>query len=578
MSLIRSYIKLSRKVSWADILIIISIFAVLYGVIHFGENFKAEFKPLAEIDLSPSALPEYTFFSLVRGFAAYGISLIFTLVYGYIAAYNRRAEKIMIPLLDILQSIPVLGFLPGLVIALIAVFPHSNIGLELAAILMIFTGQVWNMTFSFYRSLQSIPKELREAAKVYRLNWWQRFTKLELPYSTMGLVWNSMMSMAGGWFFLTISEAFIIGDKDFRLPGIGSYMSAAIHNGNVPAMIYAVIAMSLMIITVDQLLWKPLVAWAQKFKFEETESAVIPKSKVLDILRSSYIISAVIEKIIFPIIQFLKPLASVKQKKVNSLENRVSAFQRFLKAAIGWTFKIIFLLAVLFGSYKLFGLLISVNVEEWKTIGIDLFLTFFRVLAAVVIGSLWTIPAGVAIGMNPRLSKIFQPVIQVVASFPAPMLFPIVLLLLMKLGGSIEYGSILLMMLGTQWYILFNVIAGAMAIPSDLREAASINHLSKVMKWKRLILPGIFPALVTGWVTATGGAWNASIVAEYVHFGNDVLTATGLGAKITLATDSANFGVLAASVIAMSTTVVLINRFFWKKLYVLAEEKYSLTK
>ncbi|MDI6802847.1 MAG: ABC transporter permease subunit [Bacteroidota bacterium] len=577
MSLIRSYIKLSRKVSWADILILISILAILYGVIHFGQNFKAEFKPLAEIDLSPSALPEYTFFSLVRGFAAYGISLIFTLVYGYIAAYNRRAEKIMIPLLDILQSIPVLGFLPGLVIALIAVFPHSNIGLELAAILMIFTGQVWNMTFSFYRSLQSIPNELREAAKVYRLNWWLRFTKLELPYSTMGLVWNSMMSMAGGWFFLTISEAFIIGDKDFRLPGIGSYMSAAIQNGNVPAMIYAVIAMSLMIITVDQLLWKPLVVWAQKFKFEETESAVTPKSKVLDILRSSHIISLVREKNISPIIQFLKPLASIKQKKVNSLQNRVSAFQRFLKATVVWTFKIIIFLAGLFGSYKLFGLLVSVNVGEWKTIGIDLFLTFFRVLAAVVIGSLWTIPAGVAIGMNRRLSKIFQPVIQVVASFPAPMLFPIVLLLLMKLGGSIEYGSILLMMLGTQWYILFNVIAGAMAIPSDLREAASINRLSKKLKWKRLILPGIFPALVTGWVTATGGAWNASIVAEYVHFGSDILTATGLGAKITLATDSGNFGVLAASVIAMSTTVVLINRFFWKKLYILAEEKYGLT-
>lgn len=578
MSLIRSYIKLSRKVSWADILIVISIFAVLYGVIHFGTNFKAEFKPLAEIDLSPSALPEYTFFSLIRGFAAYAISLLFTLIYGYIAAYNRRAEKIMIPLLDILQSIPVLGFLPGLVIALIAVFPHSNIGLELAAILMIFTGQVWNMTFSFYRSLQSIPKELREAAKVYRLNWWQRFTKLDLPYSTMGLVWNSMMSMAGGWFFLTISEAFIIGDKDFRLPGIGSYMSAAIHDGNVPAMIYAVIAMSLMIITVDRLLWKPLITWAQKFKFEEIESAIVPKSKVLDILRSSHIILLFKEKIITPAINFLKPLATYTKNSIDNSDKRVALFQKIFKSVIGWMFKLIFLSAALYGSYKLFGLLISVNTEEWKTIGIDLLLTFIRVFTAVVIGSLWTIPAGVAIGMNPRLSKIFQPVIQVVASFPAPMLFPLVLLVLMKLGGSIEYGSILLMMLGTQWYILFNVIAGAMAIPSDLREAASINRLSKKLKWKRLILPGIFPALITGWVTATGGAWNASIVAEYVHFGNDILTATGLGAKITLATDSANFGVLAASVIAMSTTVVLINRFFWKKLYILAEEKYSLTK
>ncbi len=578
MSLIRSYIKLSRKVSWADILIIISILGVLYGVIHFGENFKTEFKPLAEIDLSPSALPEYTFFSLVRGFAAYGISLIFTLVYGYTAAYNRRAEKIMIPLLDILQSIPVLGFLPGLVIALIALFPHSNIGLELAAILMIFTGQVWNMTFSFYRSLQSIPKELREAAKIYRFNWWQRFTKLELPYSTMGLVWNSMMSMAGGWFFLTISEAFIIGDKDFRLPGIGSYMSAAINDGNVPAMIYAVIAMSLMIITVDRLLWKPLVTWAQKFKFEDTESAIVPKSKVLDILRSSHIILFFRKKIIIPVINFLKPLATYTKNNIDNSDKRIAVFQKIFKSVLSWMFKLSFLSAALYGSYKLFGLLISVDAAEWKTIGVDLFLTLIRVFTAVLIGSLWTIPVGVAIGMNPRLSKIFQPVIQVVASFPAPMLFPLVLLVLIKFGGSIEYGSILLMMLGTQWYILFNVIAGAMAIPSDLREVATINRLSRVIKWKRLILPGIFPALVTGWVTATGGAWNASIVAEYVHFGNNILTATGLGAKITIATDSANLGVLAASVIAMSTTVVLINRFFWKKLYVLAEEKFSLTK
>lgn len=482
----------------------------------------------------------------------------------------------MVPLLDILQSIPVLGFLPGLVIAFIALFPHSNIGLELAAILMIFTGQVWNMTFSFYRSLQTIPNELKEVAKIYRFNWWQRFTKLELPFSTMGLVWNSMMSMAGGWFFLSISEAFILGDKDFRLPGIGSYMSVAIQTGNLPAMIYAIIAMSLMIIAVDQLFWKPIVAWAQKFKFDDTEAAQTPTSKLLEVLQSSHVLLFFRKSIFHPTYKLLLKLFSFFSTKTNNQKYQ-SQF-KILTSLLFWLFRTVIFGIVAFALYKLIFLLSSVNLKEWVSIFIDLILTFFRVFAAVVIGSLWTIPAGVAIGMNAKLSKIFQPVIQVVASFPAPMLFPIVLLILIKLGGSIEYGSILLMMLGTQWYILFNVIAGAMAIPSDLREVASINRLTKYQYYKRLILPAIFPFLVTGWVTASGGAWNASIVAEYVHFGSDILIATGLGSKITLATDNANFGVLAASVIAMSTTVVMVNRIFWKRLYKLAEERFSMSK
>ena len=576
MSLVRTYVRLKRTISWSDFLIILALLAFIYGIVHFAQEWSGEIKPVVKISLSPWALPEYTFYSLIRGFVAYGISLIFTLVYGYVAAYNKRAEKVMVPLLDILQSIPVLGFLPGLVIALITLFPHSNIGLELAAVLMIFTGQAWNMTFSFYRSIQSIPNELREVSKIYRFNWWQRFTKLELPYSIMGLVWNSMMSMAGGWFFLSISEAFVLGDKDFRLPGIGSYMSVAIQTGNLPAMIYAIIAMSLMIIAVDQLFWKPIVAWAQKFKFEDTEAAQVPTSKLLDLLQSSHALLFLRKSVLYPIYRFMLKVFSYFSGKRNYRKSENQS--HILTSSLMWLFRTLLFGLVAYSVYKLFLLLGSVDLKEWIMILTDLLLTFLRVFVAVAIGSLWTIPAGVAIGMNPKLSKIFQPIIQVVASFPAPMLFPIVLLILMKIGGSIEYGSILLMMLGTQWYILFNVIAGAMAIPSDLREVARINRLTKFQYYKRLILPAIFPFLVTGWVTASGGAWNASIVAEYVHFGSNILTATGLGSKITLATDSGNFGVLAASIIAMSTTVVFVNRMFWKRLYKLAEERFSLSK
>ncbi len=291
MSLVRTYVRLRRSFSWIDLLVVCGVGALLYGLVRVGQEWEGTLRPTVEIDLSPLALPWYTFFSVVRGFAAYGLSLAFTLAFGYLAVSNRRAEKIMLPLLDILQSIPVLGFLPGLVLALVAIFPHSNTGLELAAVLMIFTGQVWNMTFSFYNSLRAIPTELCEAAIVCRLNWWQRVTTLELPYASMGLVWNSMMSMAGGWFFLTINEAFVLGAHDFRLPGIGSYMSVAIARGDAQAMICAIVAMALMIILVDQLFWRPIVAAVQKFKFEESETQEATRSFFLEILRRSSVVN-----------------------------------------------------------------------------------------------------------------------------------------------------------------------------------------------------------------------------------------------------------------------------------------------
>ena len=579
MSLIRAYVRLRRSVSWVDPLVFLALAALLYSLVGVGKEWNGILRPKVDIDLSPLALPKYTFFSLVRGFVAYAISLVFTIVYGYVAAYNKKAEKVMIPLLDILQSIPVLGFLPTLVLAFVAIFPTSNIGLELAAVIMIFTGQVWNMTFSFYNSLRSIPTELRETARVYKLGWWRRFTQLELPYSAMGLIWNSMMSMAGGWFFLTINEAFVLGTKDFRLPGIGSYMSVAISQGNVPAMIYAIIAMTTMIVLVDQVFWRPIVAWAQKYKFEDTEASETEKSFVLDLLRESKLLKFASERVWEPVFSYVSlrvtnGIIAFEKREVISPVN----VGPFLKKISGWIVTALMFAVILLGAWKMFSLFAELNFAEWLTIFSRLLYTFIRVFVAVVIGTVFMIPIGVAIGLNPKLSRVLQPVAQVAASFPAPMLFPLVILALSGAGIGIEVGAVVLMLLGTQWYILFNVIAGAMAIPQDLREVAYVSRLTQWQTWKRLILPGIFPSLVTGWVTATGGAWNASIVAEYVHFGDKILVATGLGSTITNATDSGNFGILAASVLVMAATVVLINKLFWKKLYRIAETQFSLNK
>ncbi|MGA9406542.1 MAG: ABC transporter permease subunit [Bacteroidota bacterium] len=579
MSLIRAYVRLRRSVSWVDPLVFLALAALLYSLVGVGKEWNGVLRPKVDIDLSPLALPKYTFFSLVRGFVAYGISLVFTILYGYVAAYNKKAEKVMIPLLDILQSIPVLGFLPTLVLAFVAIFPTSNVGLELAAVIMIFTGQVWNMTFSFYNSLRSIPTELRETARVYKLGWWRRFTQLELPYSAMGLIWNSMMSMAGGWFFLTINEAFVLGTKDFRLPGIGSYMSVAISQENVPAMIYAIIAMTTMIVLVDQFFWRPIVAWAQKYKFEDTEASETEKSFMLELLRESKLLKFARESVWDPLYSSLSlhvtngVIAFEKQEVISSVYTG-----KTFKKISGWVVTVLMFSVILLGAWKMFSLFAELNLGEWLSIFSHLIYTFARVLVAVVVGTLLMIPIGVAIGLNPKLSRVLQPVAQVAASFPAPMLFPLVILALSGAGVGIEFGAVVLMMLGTQWYILFNVIAGAMAIPQDLREVAHVSRLTRWQTWKRLILPGIFPSLVTGWVTATGGAWNASIVAEYVHFGDKVLVATGLGSMITNATDSGNFGVLAASVLVMAATVVLINKLFWKKLYHIAETQFSLNK
>ncbi len=567
-----AFLERTRKIGWADFLVIIALGGILFAVMDLAHRWSGESRPAVEISLAPISLVQYTFFSLFRGLFAYCISLLFTLAYGYWAAKDKLAALILIPLLDILQSIPVLGFMPGLVLALAAVFPRSNIGLELAAVFMIFTGQAWNMTFSFYQSLRSVPQDLKEVATVYHFNGWDRLKCAEIPFATVGLVWNSMMSMAGGWFFLMISESFTLGDKDFRLPGIGSYMSAAVSKGNVCAMLWAVFAMILMIVTLDQFLWRPVVVWAQKFRAEEDGYQEAMSSRVLHLLQRSRILRKI--KKIFK----RRASSQIKAAGSKSFFSRRIHIPLFFSKSFSTVLFILLLGILSVGALKLAHLILDVLPSEWLRIASSAVLTLSRVLTATALGTLWAVPAGLAIGLSPRLSRIFQPLVQVAAAFPAPMLFPVLIALLSVLGVPLNWGSILLMLLGTQWYILFNVIAGSMAIPADLKEAARSYKIQGWERFIRIYLPAIFPYLVTGWVTAAGGAWNASIVSEYVTFKGRVLAAWGLGAYISQAAEKANFSNLAAGVIVMSTVVVLFNRTVWHSCYQLAERRFSLNK
>ncbi len=554
-----------------DAVILAGGLALLYGVFEIGRTWAGPLMPVVEISSSPSALPLYTAYSVFRLGTAYVLSLVFALVYAHIAAHSPRAERFLVPLLDILQSIPVLSFLPGVMLAMVALFPHQQLGLELGSILLIFTGQVWNIAFSFYASLKSLPKELREAARTYRFNRWQRFLQLELPFGAIGLVWNSMMSVAGGWFFLMACEMFQLGNHDFRLPGLGSYLQTAANAGDTRAILWGLAAMLTVIILLDQLLWRPLIAWSEKFKYEQVESANVPRSAVLAWLSHSEALRRLRSKVTAPAWEGLTMFLA--RHDTVALEDRPpSAFQvwsgRLLTTAA--------LAAIAYGTVRAGHVLAGLTSSEISMLAHGAGATLLRVFAALLIGTLWTVPAGVAIGFRPRLARLMQPLAQVAASVPATALFPVVLLALIRMGGGMSIAAVLLMLLGTQWYLLFNIIAGALAIPTDLKEAARVFGLHGWTRWRLLILPGIFPYLVTGLVTAAGGAWNASIVAEYFHFQGRVMSTPGLGSTISHATDSGNFDLLLASTMVMALVVVIVNRLLWKRMYRLAQTRYRL--
>jgi NitT/TauT family transport system permease protein len=545
--------------------------ALFYGLLSLARYWTAPVNTQTQIDLSPSALPVYALYSVARIGAAYLLSLTVALIYGYIAANNPKAERLMIPILDTLQSIPVLCFLPGVMIAMVALFPTTQLGVELGSILLIFTGQVWNMAFSVYSSLKNIPREMLEAARLYRLSWWQRLVQLELPNMAIGLIWNSMMSVAGGWFSLMVCEMFVLGNRDLRLPGLGSYLQTASNAGATKSIAWGLFAMVAVIVLIDQIIWRPIIAWSEKFKFEQVEASQSPTSPVLDFIRHSKLLSQISKVSVAPAREALT-LYFARAYAAPHPDHRQTNLTK-------WTSRVLATIAIaafLYALSKMSIMLTTLTRPELRDILWGAGATFLRVELTLVLAALWTIPAGVFIGLRPKLSALAQPIAQIAASIPAPALFPVVLLLLIRVGGGLGIASIVLLLLGTQWYILFNVIAGASAIPSDLKEVCETFHLTKIQRWRTLFLPAIFPYLITGFVTASGGAWNASIIAEYFRFRNQTFSITGLGAVISRATDAGNFPVLLGATVVISTMVVIINRLLWRRLYTLASTRFKL--
>jgi len=550
----------------SDVFLIFVLVCLGVGFFSYLQQFFGPLHDKVEIDLSLWHLPQYTFFSMSRGLLAYVLSLLFSLVWGFWAAKDKVAEKALIPFLDVLQSIPFLGLLPGVVLLFVTIFKHSNIGLELAAIIMMFTSQVWNMTFGVYHAIRTVPTEKNECATAYRFSHFERFRWVELPFAALSLIWNSIMSMAGGWFFLMINEAFTLGNRDFRLPGLGSYMSVAVSLGDVPSMINAIIAMIILIVFLDQLLWRPLVIWSQKLRMEETAPTKRTESWFFNVLKNAYCIAFIRSACtrVNEYIQDRKAKNDVKKDRGN------------LGLAISRVSLCILLILLIIAAFFVMQLLVQVSLDEWLQLGKLLLLTFTRVVICVGLSILIMLPLGLAIGLSEKWFRILEPIIQITASFPATLLFPVLVLIFSLLGISLGFGSIILMLMGTQWYILFNVMAGIRAMPSDLREAAASFRFNRFQRFFWLYIPAIFPYLITGVLSASGGAWNASIVAEYVTFKKQVLTTPGIGSSISLAAQNNNYPLLAASVLVMVVVVVIINYQVWLRLYHYSEKRFAL--
>ncbi len=553
-------------------LVLATLFAVAWGTHQMvGPYQLGEVIP---ISLDPGQLPGYALRTTLRMVAAMALSLVFTFVYATIAAKYRRAEMIMIPALDILQSVPILGFLSLTVMGFIQLFPGSMLGPEAAAIFAIFTSQAWNMTFSFYHSLRMIPNDLRWAADSFQLSAWQRFWKLEVPFGLPNLVWNAMMSMSGGWFFVVASEAISVSNQTILLPGIGSYISVAIAHKDLGAIGYAILTMLIVILLYDQLIFRPLVAWSEKFKFETSAAQEVPKSLVLDLVQRSRWLPQLMLAVPARLWEFsLGLFRHLPAVPLSSLAYRVRRQERWINRLV--------LLALGAGAVAASlalarFVLHNVELREVGWVMVLGLITGLRVFVLIALATLIWVPVGVWIGMRPALAARVQPVVLFLSAFPANLLFPLAVVLIARHHLNAEIWLSPLMILGTQWYILFNVIAGAMAIPNDLKEAAANLGLARWQRWKRLILPAIFPAYITGGLTASGGAWNASVVTEVVNWGATTLTATGIGAYIAEQTTAGDHARIALGIAVMSLYVVILNRALWARLYRFAQERVAL--
>jgi NitT/TauT family transport system permease protein len=553
-----------------DVIVFIAVGALFVAIVKGGNLMHRPLEGLAAnpVSIDPYNLPQYALLTTLRMFAALGFSLLFTFLVAPLAAKSKKAERIIIPALDILQSVPVLGFLTFTVIFFLNLFPGSQFGAELAAIFAIFTSQAWNMTFSFYQSLKTIPRDLEEVTTHFRLTPWQRFWKLEAPFGTPGLVWNMMMSMSGGWFFVVASEAISVGDTKITLPGIGAYLSIAIEQKNIEAVAWAVGAMAVVILLYDQLIFRPVVAWADKFRVELVAAQEQPESWVLNLLKRTRLIQAitgVLSHVLNTVSGSLSDLTRhIPEARVNGNASK----------ALDWAFNIALAGFVLWAGWSVISYVRATlgwpDVLEAATGGA---LTFARVIILIAIASVIWVPIGVYVGLRPTLAERVQPIAQFLAAFPANVLFPFVVVGIAAYHLNPDIWLSPLIVLGTQWYILFNVIAGASVFPSDLTEASTIYRLKRWQWWRRVILPGIFPYYVTGALTASGGSWNASIVAEVVSWGDTKLEARGLGSYIANATAAGDFHRVVLGVGVMSVLVVALNRLLWRRLYVLADRR-----
>jgi NitT/TauT family transport system permease protein len=555
-----------------DTAAILCVVAVLVGVAHEAQGtfVKISAPEALTVTLDPANLPEYAVRTTMRMFAALVASLLFTFTYATAAAKSRRASLILIPILDILQSVPILGFLTFTVVFFMNLFPGRVLGLELAAIFAIFTSQAWNMAFSLYQSLKTVPADLKEASDSFHLTAWQRYWKLEVPFAVPGLVWNTMMSMSGGWFFVVASEAVSVGDNSWKLPGIGSYVALALEKSDIRAVFYAIVTMLLVIILYDQLLFRPLVAWSQKFRFETTAGATASDPWLLRLMRRTRLLSMVGDAI-GDAASWLGALRfSFVQPRGPQGDARPS---RIIDAL--W---LLFLLAVAIWALDKIVAFVSAELQ-WSDVLQAVLLgliTLVRVVVLIAMATLVWVPIGVWLGLRPVWARRAQPLAQFLAAFPANLLFPPVVLFIVYFHLSPDIWLTPLMILGTQWYILFNVVAGAAAFPGDLREAAANFRVGGWLWWRKVMIPGILPYFVTGAITASGGSWNAAIVAEVASWGNTTLTAHGLGAYIADATSKGDMARVVLGVVVMSGFVLLFNRLLWRPLYGYSERHLKL--
>ena len=553
----------------ALILVIGAMVLIVYG----GEQTTLPLSALdtSPVSLDPTNLPVYALRTTMRMLLAIVCSIIFTFVYAALAAKSRRAELVLIPLLDILQSVPILGFLTFTVVFFLNLFPGQVFGAELACVFAIFTSQAWNMTFSMYQSIRNVPKDLEEASQSFHLSGWQRFWRLDVPFAMPGLIWNTMMSMSGGWFFVVASEAITVGNTTVTLPGIGSYVALGIQKQNLPAIGYAILTMLLVIIAYDQLLFRPVVAWADKFRFEQTASAAAPTSWMLDLFRRTRALRA----LTYPFAALNKVVSNLHLAIPDSLRIEVKRGSPSRLVDVIWL--VLVIASTGYAAWRTYQYLSATLTpsDVLAAIGYG-FITLARVIVLITLATLIWVPIGVWIGLRPKLAERVQPLAQFLAAFPANLAFPVFVVVIVRYSLDPNIWLSPLMILGTQWYILFNVIAGASAFPTDLREAAGSFHLGGWRWWIKVILPGIFPYYITGAITASGGSWNASIVAEVASWGDTHLTATGLGAYIANATEAGDFPRVVLGITVMCVLVTLFNRLLWRPLYAFGERRLRL--